>query len=356
MSIPSPELNFSPHSLTDWQEAARQELNGADPFEKLIIKKSGLAVKPFYDSTNAANSNISALSPSQNEYLGPCAWFNMPKVKIKNAIASNEEALHHLNHGADGILFEIENTEADPTVVLKGIELPYCSISFLADDSSTKFLTSFKKNGEQKFDSEKISGSVFWKNSNPANLFSDWKNFQGLGILIKENENTAAQLSAALADAINAGEKNSADAIFLSEIAFWMPIGTDFFLEVTKIKAIKHLWNVIAQAYGNKTLNSVPIHAFSETWIQPAYEPHGNLLKQTTAGLSAVLGGCDALTLAHDPAHPESARIARNVSSMLREESHLARVADPTHGAYYLDSLTQQLITETWQKFQTLMA
>jgi methylmalonyl-CoA mutase len=48
-------------------------------------------------------------------------------------------------------------------------------------------------------------------------------------------------------------------------------------------------------------------------------------------------------------------RIALNVSTILREESHLAKVADPVAGAYYIEALTDQLAQKTWHQFQAIV-
>ena len=37
-------------------------------------------------------------------------------------------------------------------------------------------------------------------------------------------------------------------------------------------------------------------------------------------------------------------RIARNVSNILREESHFNKVADTTAGSYYVENLTKQIV------------
>ena len=79
------------------------------------------------------------------------------------------------------------------------------------------------------------------------------------------------------------------------------------------------------------------------------------MLKSTSAALAAILGGCDALTVQPENENPMMARIARNVSSILREESHLSKVADPTAGSYYLESLTNQLAINAWKKFQNII-
>ncbi len=65
----------------------------------------------------------------------------------------------------------------------------------------------------------------------------------------------------------------------------------------------------------------------------------------TLEGMAAVLGGCDSLTVEpynsrYGETDTQSRRIARNVHAILREESYLAKVADPAAGTYFLESLT----------------
>src|SRR5690606_33836778 len=47
-------------------------------------------------------------------------------------------------------------------------------------------------------------------------------------------------------------------------------------------------------------------------------------------------------------------RVARNTGPVLREESHLGRVADAAGGAYYFDTLTDALAREGWRRFQMI--
>jgi methylmalonyl-CoA mutase len=46
--------------------------------------------------------------------------------------------------------------------------------------------------------------------------------------------------------------------------------------------------------------------------------------------------------------------MARNTSSVLREESFFSLVADPLGGSYLVEQLTKNLAEETWAKFQLL--
>ncbi|MFZ6009577.1 MAG: methylmalonyl-CoA mutase family protein, partial [Bacteroidota bacterium] len=145
------------------------------------------------------------------------------------------------------------------------------------------------------------------------------------------------------------------DKTTIGNIAFSLPVGTNFFLEQAKFKAMRLLWFQVAHAYGVKDFKAgqLHIHARGETWTPGNYQPHGNMLKSTTSAMSAIMGGCDALTvLAEDENNAIMSRVARNVSNLLREESHLNKVADPMAGSYALENMVHQLAEQAWKKFQ----
>ena len=120
----------------------------------------------------------------------------------------------------------------------------------------------------------------------------------------------------------------------LNSNSILVDIGDDFFLEIAKLKALR----IKSQ---NKNLF---IHAFIKPFVNEAYKPHGNMISSTSRALAAVLGGCDALTVqAENTGDETQERIARNVSLLLREESHISKTADATAGSYYIESLIQQL-------------
>ena len=52
--------------------------------------------------------------------------------------------------------------------------------------------------------------------------------------------------------------------------------------------------------------------------------------------------------------HSMMSRVARNTSSVLREESFLSLVADPLAGSYFVESVSRQLAEKSWGKFQAL--
>jgi methylmalonyl-CoA mutase len=135
------------------------------------------------------------------------------------------------------------------------------------------------------------------------------------------------------------------------QIGFSINVGEKFFPELAKLKSLRYLWGQVTNAFGVEDRGF--IHAASKKWIQEAYQPHGNMIKATTSAMAAICGGCDILTV--EPENTSDAtiqRIALNVSSVLREESFLNKVADPTAGSYFLESLVNELCEKAWAIFK----
>jgi methylmalonyl-CoA mutase len=82
------------------------------------------------------------------------------------------------------------------------------------------------------------------------------------------------------------------------------------------------------------------------------------ILRNTTKSMSAIVGGCDSLTVnPHDSSNEKidfSNRIARNSHQILKEESFFNKVKKPADGAYYIEELTEQFATKAWALFQEL--
>ncbi|MEC4021167.1 methylmalonyl-CoA mutase family protein, partial [Streptomyces sp. H27-D2] len=100
-------------------------------------------------------------------------------------------------------------------------------------------------------------------------------------------------------------------------------------------------------------------HAVTSAVMMSSRDPWVNMLRTTVACLGAGVGGADAVTvLPFDAALglPDAfaRRIARNTSSILIEESHLARVIDPAGGSWYVERLTDELAQAGWAWFQEI--
>jgi len=137
-----------------------------------------------------------------------------------------------------------------------------------------------------------------------------------------------------------------------------MASGSNYFMEIAKIRAARILWSKICEAYGISTEKStINIHCTSSQWNMTLYDPHVNMLRGTTEAMSSILGGADLITvLPFDHPYGSSTafsdRVARNVQIILRDEAYLDRVADPSAGSYYIESLTDAIAEKSWELFR----
>ncbi len=358
--------SFHYYSKEDWIEAAKGELEGVHPFDKLAFSKDGIHILPYYDQGDSKDKNIVPLPVSDNLFLVPRTWLNLAPISITDSRKANKTALSYLGSGADGIFFDLQAGSV-AAELLKDIELPFCGVAFLVSPSQVSFIEDFLKYVQSKENYiERLSGVIFWK-SDPKNLkeiiegLSESNHFYANGLTGEEGLMPADEISSLLATAVKRIDQLTDQGLSIKKVldatAFSLPVQTDFFGEIAKLKALRLLWSQLSRAYDKSFESPVFIHGYSPSWIKTEYRPHENMLKSATAALSAILGGCDGISImAEDPANPLLNRIARNVSSILREESHLSQVADPTAGSYYIEHLTDQFAQQAWSKFQKLVS
>ncbi|MFJ3952234.1 methylmalonyl-CoA mutase subunit beta [Streptomyces sp. Je 1-4] len=144
------------------------------------------------------------------------------------------------------------------------------------------------------------------------------------------------------------------------QLEFRYAATADQFLTIAKLRAARRLWARVAEVCGASPAASAQRqHAVTSTVMMTRRDPWVNMLRTTVAGLSAGVGGADAVTvLPFDAALglPDAfaRRIARNTQSVLLEESHLSKVIDPAGGSWYVESLTDELARAAWAWFQEI--
>jgi methylmalonyl-CoA mutase len=129
------------------------------------------------------------------------------------------------------------------------------------------------------------------------------------------------------------------------------------FPTIAKLRAARRLWNRVAELSGVSTAAAGQLqHAVTSRPMMSKYDPYVNMLRTTVASFAAGVGGAAAVTVLpfDEPLglpEPFSRRIARNTSSLLISESHVAAVADPAGGAYAVEKLTDDLARAAWALF-----
>jgi methylmalonyl-CoA mutase len=130
------------------------------------------------------------------------------------------------------------------------------------------------------------------------------------------------------------------------------------FPTIAKLRAARRLWARVLEL-SEATERVQRQHVVTSRPMMSKYDPWVNMLRTTVAAFAAGVGGADAITvLPFDSTLgvPDAfgRRIARNTSSLLISESHLARVTDPAGGAYAVEKLTDDLARAAWEIFGRL--
>ncbi len=140
---------------------------------------------------------------------------------------------------------------------------------------------------------------------------------------------------------------------FAPRLSFFFGIGMNFFMEIAMLRAARFLWADLMKQFNPKNPKSLMLRTHCQTsgWSLTQQDPYNNIIRTTLECLAAVLGGTQSLhTNSFDEAvslpTDLSARVARNTQIIVQEESQVTRVVDPLGGSYYVESLTNSIITE----------
>ena len=146
---------------------------------------------------------------------------------------------------------------------------------------------------------------------------------------------------------------------FAPRLSFFWAEGTNYFMEMAKLRAGRLLWAKIIKGFGPKNPKSMALRTHSQTsgWSLAEQDPFNNVARTCIEGMAAALGGTQSLhTNALDEAialpTDFSARIARNTQLYLQEETGICRTVDPWGGSWYLESLTDALMRKAWDHIQ----
>lgn len=124
------------------------------------------------------------------------------------------------------------------------------------------------------------------------------------------------------------------------------------FLTLAKFRAVRLLFARLAEVVG-VSRSRPPVHAQTAWRMLSRREPTMNMVRSTTAAFAAAAGGADSVTVLSPlfEAEPFNARMARNVQSILIEESSLYRAGDPGAGSGAVEALTGELAAAAWELF-----
>ncbi len=145
----------------------------------------------------------------------------------------------------------------------------------------------------------------------------------------------------------------------LGLIEFRYSAGVEQFATIAKLRAARRLWNRVAELCGAGEPVQQRQHVVTSRAMMSKYDPYVNMLRGTVAAFAAGVGGAEAVTVVPFDAALGlpgvlGRRAARNTSSLLIAESHLAKVSDPAGGAYAVEKFTDDQAIAGWAEFSRI--
>ncbi|WP_264553713.1 methylmalonyl-CoA mutase [Flavobacterium sp. N2038] len=143
---------------------------------------------------------------------------------------------------------------------------------------------------------------------------------------------------------------------FAPRLSFFWAIGMNHFMEIAKMRAGRMIWAKLIQQFNPKSDKSLALRTHCQTsgWSLTEQDPFNNVARTCIEATAAAFGGTQSLhTNALDEAialpTDFSARIARNTQIFLQEETKITKTVDPWGGSYYVESLTNEILKNTWK-------
>ncbi|TVP50641.1 MAG: hypothetical protein EA341_06870 [Mongoliibacter sp.] len=375
--------DFQKVTKEEWIGQAIKDIKGKD-FQKTLVSNGfdGVELFPFYTEEDIADLqwlqeyHNRLNKPSEIPGMSPRYWSNIFAVNVNDVVADNKKILQALMSGADALLLFVKKG-VDYGGLLKNVDTQYIEVYLKSQEDNQAVLSDFldwystveeKKNvlkGGLLWDpiaeclSKKISlPNIINSASEALSRNKNYPEFKTFCIDAEYYHNCGASLAQQLFLPLGAyielldglTERGLSTELIISNTMLQASSGSDYFLEIAKLRSFKILFQQLACLY-QVELKAEDIRMLVSTsyWTKAKSDIQTNMLRNTTEAMSAILGSCDSLWVRlHDEVAKEpnsfAERMARNISNILKEESYLDKVMDPIAGSYFLETVTAQLI------------
>jgi methylmalonyl-CoA mutase N-terminal domain/subunit len=189
-----------------------------------------------------------------------------------------------------------------------------------------------------------------------AERLPSWNTISISGYHIREAGSTAVQeLAFTLANGIAYCDAAVAAGLspdeFGARLSFFFNAHNHFFQEIAKFRVARRLWaEIMRDRFGatSPRAQALRFHAQTGGSTLTAQQPENNIVRVAVQALSAACGGAQSIhTNSFDEAlalpTERAVRIALRTQQLLAHEAGATDTADPLGGAYFIESLTDEL-------------
>jgi len=376
-----------------WMKAA-ESVVGEGNMQQVLHSNlaGGLDINPIYtdELTEALSDQVTegVGLRSSNPAGNIRGWDIRQRHWITDAGSTNLLILEDLSRGAKSIELAIEKTEMIPyEEILEGVMLDMAGIGLSCSQESLSAASQLVNHLSNKM--TKSSGNIFDLGVDPlgellsnsleisefesylargaelasevSNNFTNATTFRINGVKYAQiGADTVTEIAGVLSTFVvylRAMEKAGVGMeIALKQCLIVVSVGTDQFLDIAKLRALRLLLLKIGKACGVESFQ-IKIQAQTVDYLISRDDPWVNLLRTTVGCFAAATGGADIISIpAFDSAfgvpNEFGLRLARNTHLVLMEESNVHRVVDPAGGSWYVESLSADIAEKSWERFQ----
>ncbi len=371
---------FKPAEKADWLSLVEKTLKGAGVESLRGLTADGGVVEPLYTQSPHAR-----FSPAPR--TGDRPWDVRAVVAHPNPARANEQALEALSGGASSLLLRLDPTgERGVAVgsaeglggVLDGVFTDLAPVAldagFLGPTSADWLggvakaspsaplafnmdpLSAFARAGRSPGPIEAHVIAAAQVATRLADTYPRASLFLASGGVVHEAGGSpawelAVALTCALAYARAMTRAGMAQDEAFGRIVLGVSADADALASIVKLRAARVLWDKITAACSVQ--GRARVEARSSDRMLTRADPWTNLVRLTSAGFAAAVGGADAVVLANFTdaiglPSPLARRLARNTQLVLMEEAHVGAVADPAAGAWAIEAQTDDLARRAW--------
>lgn len=400
---------FDEATEADWLAAVEKALKGGGIERITRHTRDGLKIRPLYRETSFASGEDLRGAPGEAPFLRGGAsepdpylpWDIRQSFSHPDPAVTNQEILRDLERGVTSVHLAIECSGERGCIItnldqlktaLNGIRADIATVSLghrgagsgasaaalLAlwadeqdDPSAQKLAFNISPIRQLSFNG-KIGGGVDAAMAKTAALvkrlaakFPASRSLAVDGQTAHEaGASEAQELGILIADAVDTLRRLDVAGLppaeAASQLVFKIAVDANYGIGIAKLRAARRLWARVQDAM-DLPAAAMEIHAVTSGRMLTRYDAWVNMLRGTAACFAAATGGADVITVRafnESFSVPEELgrRIARNTQIMAMEESGLGRIADPSGGAWFTETLAEDLAQAAWAEFQQIEA
>jgi methylmalonyl-CoA mutase len=371
---------FEPADRADWLALVEKTLKGARAETLRGLTADDRVLEPLY-----TDSPTAVFSPAPRS--GDRAWDIRAVVAHPNLARANEQALEELTGGAGSLLLRLDPTgkrgvavgSADdlrgvldgvltdlaPVALDAGFLGPTCADWLAGVAKASPIaplalhldpLSAFASTGASPGPIEAHLIAAAQVAARLAETHPKASLFLASGAVVHEAGGSPAwELAAAASGALAYVRVMTRAGMALDEafrrIVMSVSVDAHALASIVKVRAARVLWAKISAACSVEA--SAQVEARSSDRMLTRADPWTNLVRLTSAGFAAAVGGADAIILANFTdaiglPSPLARRLARNTQLILMEEAHVGAVVDPAAGSWAIESQTDDLARAAW--------